>query len=99
MGVLVLTVALAWIFSSPDEKPITLADWAAAAPNDVIATAAGELAGTTTSAGYGPPYNTASDGQSIGPLPLQKWAGVTIPVDPANDLVLTPLAGSPATPR
>ena len=99
MGVLVLTVALAWIFSSPDEKPITLADWAAGAPNDVIATAAGELAGTTTSAGYGPPYNSASDGQSIGPLHLQKWAGVTIPVDPANDLVLTPLsriAGDPA---
>ena len=99
VGVLVLTVALAWIFSSPDEKPITLADWAAGAPNDVIATAAGELAGTTTSAGYGPPYNTAADGQSIGPLQLQKWAGVTIPVDPANDLVLTPLTritGDPA---
>jgi len=99
VGVLVLTVALAWIFASPDEKPITLADWAAGAPNDVIATAAGELAGTTTSAGYGPPYNSASDGQSIGPLHLQKWAGVTIPVDPANDLVLTPLsriAGDPA---
>jgi hypothetical protein len=99
VGVLVLTVALAWIFSSPDEKPITLADWAAGAPNDVIATAAGELAGTTTSAGYGPPYNAAADGQSIGPLPLQKWGGVTIPVDPANDLVLTPLSrmtGEPA---
>ena len=97
-GVVVLTVALAWIFSSPDEKPITLADWAAAAPHDVIATAAGELAGTTTSAGYGPPYNTAADGQRIGPLPLQKWAGVTIPVDPANDLVLAPLARVPGDP-
>ena len=97
-GVVVLTVALAWIFSSPDEKPITLADWAAASPHDVIATAAGEFAGTTTSAGYGPPYNTAADGQRIGPLPLQKWAGVTIPVDPANDLVLTPLARVPGDP-
>jgi hypothetical protein len=97
-GVVVLTVALAWIFSSPDEKPITLADWAAAAPHDVIATAAGELAGTTTSAGYGPPYNTAADGQRIGPLRLQKWAGVTIPVDPANDLILAPLAKVPGDP-
>ncbi len=92
VGVLLLTVALAWVFSSPDEKPITMADWAAAAPSDVVATAAGELAGTTTSAGYGAPYNTASDGQQIGPLQLQKWAGVTIPVDPAQDLVLTPLS-------
>ncbi len=29
-------------------------------PNDVLATATGELAGTTTSATYGPPYNSAS---------------------------------------
>jgi hypothetical protein len=77
VGIVVLTVALAWIFSSPDEKPITLADWAAGAPNDVIATAAGELAGTTTSAGYGPPYNTASDGQSIGPLPCRNGRAST----------------------
>ena len=87
-----LTVGLAAVFSSPDEKAITMSDWAAAAPNDVIATAAGELAGTTTSAGYGPPYNTAADGQSVaGPLTLQKWGGVRIPIDSANDLVLTPL--------
>jgi hypothetical protein len=87
-----LTVALAAIFSSPDEKAISLADWAHAAPNDVVATAAGELAGTTTSAGYGAPYNTNGAGQQIGPLALQRWAGVTIPVDPAQDLVLTPLS-------
>ena len=38
--VIVLTVALAAVFSSPDEKAITVADWANAAPNDVVATAA-----------------------------------------------------------
>jgi hypothetical protein len=90
--VIVLTIALAAVFSSPDEKAITLADWANAAPYDVVATAAGELAGTTTSAGYGAPYNTNGDGQTLGPLALQRWAGVTIPVDSANDLVLTPLS-------
>lgn len=90
--VALLTVILAAVFSSPDEKAITMADWAAAAPNDVVATAAGELAGTTTSASYGPPYNTAADGQNLGPLKLQKWAGVRIPVDSAADLVLTPLS-------
>lgn len=89
----VLTVGLAVAFSSPDEKAVTMRDWAAAAPNDVIATATGELAGTTTSASYGPPYNSAADGQALGPLLLQKWAGVQIPVDSAQDLVLTPLAG------
>ncbi|MEO7061892.1 MAG: hypothetical protein ABI083_19425, partial [Lapillicoccus sp.] len=86
-----LTIGLAAAFSSPDEKAVTMTTWAAAAPSDVIATAAGELAGTTTSAGYGPPYNSASEGQQLGPLSLQKWAGVRIPVDSAKDLVLAPL--------
>lgn len=86
-----LTAGLAAVFSSPDEKSITMSGWAAAAPADVVATATGELAGTTTSAGYGPPYNAAADGQQLGPLHLQKWAGVRLPVSSA-DLVLGPLA-------
>ncbi|MDX2968419.1 hypothetical protein PWY87_25495 [Kribbella solani] len=89
--VAVLTTVLAAVFSSPDEKSITLSDWAKKAPNDVVATAAGELAGTTTSAGYGPPYNNAATGQTLGPIALQKWAGVRLPVDSAQDLVITPL--------
>jgi hypothetical protein len=88
----VLTVALAAVFSSPDRKAITLANWANADPNDVAATAAGELAGTTTSASYGAPYNRASDGQKLGPLPLQRWGSVRIPIDSANDLVIAPLS-------
>ena len=32
-----------------------------------------------------------SDGQTLGPLPLQKWGGVRIPVDSASDLVVGPL--------
>ena len=87
-----VTAALAAIFSSPDDKAITMARWAQADPNDVIATAAGELAGTTTSATYGAPYNHASDGQSVLGVPLQKWGGVRIPVS-SQDLVLQPLAG------
>src|ERR1035438_8198037 len=69
--VIVLSCGLAAIFPSPDPKAITMSGWAMAAPNDVIATAAGELAGTTTSAGYGPPYNSNAEGQKLGPLPLQ----------------------------
>jgi len=89
--VLVLAGGLALIFSSPDDKAITMSGWANAAPGDVITTAAGELAGTTTSAGYGGPYNTNSDGQKLGPLSLQKWAGVRLPVD-SSSLVLRPLS-------
>jgi hypothetical protein len=97
-----LTVLLAAVFSSPDRKAITLAAWAHGAPTDVVATATAELAGTSASAGYGPPYNRASEGQKLGPLPLQKWGGVRIPVDSANDLVITPLrttATDPAVTR
>lgn len=92
LGVLtVLSLVLAGVFSSPDRKAISLADWARADPNDVVATATAELAGTSTSAGYGAPYNKATTGQQLGPLYLQKWAGVRIPVDSANDLVIAPL--------
>ncbi len=89
--VIVLTGGLAAVFSSPDEKSITMSTWANQAPNDLIATAAAELAGTSVSATYGAPYNTNSDGQKLGPLSLQKWGGVRLPVDSAG-LVLGPLA-------
>jgi hypothetical protein len=92
----VLTTLLAVLFSSPDEKQITMQTWAKANPNDFVATAVTELAGTSESAGYGPPYNTAGDGQKLGPLSLQKWGGVRIPVDPANDFVVNPLTAASA---
>ena len=85
-----LSLALAGIFSSPDDKAITMSSWAKADPVDVATTVAGELAGTTTSATYGAPYNSASEGQSVLGLKLQKWGGVGIPVNSA-DLVLQPL--------
>ena len=95
----VLTIALAAVFSSPDRKAITMATWAKAAPEDVVATAAGELAGATTSAGYGAPYNHASPGMKIGPVTTQNLGGYRIPIDSANDLVINPLRtvrGNPA---
>jgi len=89
--VTVLVGACAAIFSSPDEKAVTLQVWAQSAPADFVATTTGELAGTTISAAYGPPYNNASEGLTLGPLKLQKWAGVTIPINPAVDFVVDPL--------
>jgi hypothetical protein len=94
-----LSLVLAGIFSSPDDKAISMSDWATNAPADVVATAVGELAGTTTSATYGAPYNDASPGQSVLGLKLQKWGGVGNPVNSA-DLVLQPLrqeSGNPLT--
>src|SRR5664279_1495632 len=87
----VLTVLLAGLFSSPDEPPLTFQGWASSAPDNFYATAVQELAGTSTSAGYGPPYNSAADGVSVGPIAPQQWFGVTHPVDAANDFVVTPL--------
>lgn len=87
-----LTLALAAVFSSPDRKAVSLRSWAQADPADVVATATAELAGTSTSAGYGPPYNHNSPGQKLGPLALQRLAGVRIPIDSARDLVIDPLS-------
>ncbi len=87
-----VSLVLAGIFSSPDDPSITMSGWAKADPADVTATAVGELAGTTTSATYGAPYNHASPGQSVLGLSLQKWGGVGVPVNSA-DLVLQPLRG------
>ena len=92
-----LSLVLAAIFSSPDDQAITMSSWAKADPADAVATAAGELAGTTTSATYGPPYNNASEGQSVLGLKLQKWGGVGIPINSA-DLVLQPLRDQSSDP-
>jgi len=90
--VAVLALSLAALFSSPDEKALTVQSWVKATPGDFAVTAAGELAGTTTSAGYGPPYNNAAEGQSLGPLKIQKWVGIHIPNDSATSFVVNPLA-------
>ena len=92
VAVALLSGALAIVFSSPDDKPITVAQWANAAPGDFVATAATELDGTSGTGSYGPPYNNASEGQTIGPLKLQKLGGVTHPIDTAKAFVLKPLA-------
>ena len=97
--VALLTVLLAAVFSSPDEKPITLQAWAKADPNDFVATAVSELDGQSGTATYGPPYNNTPDaGQKLGPVPLQRWGGVRAPVDTANDFVLGPLRAVPNDP-
>jgi hypothetical protein len=90
---IVLAVALAAVFSSPDEHPVTIRQWTQGDPGDFLATGVTELDGTSPTATYGPPYNawTPGAGQKIGPIGVQRWAGVRIPVDPPTDFVLHPL--------
>ena len=88
---LVLVLALAGLLSSPDDPPVTIATWAKIAPADFVATAASELAGTSETATYGPPYNnTTGNSQSLLFSP-STIVGVRQPVDAANAFVLAPL--------
>ncbi|MBT1001173.1 hypothetical protein KIH31_01040 [Paenarthrobacter sp. DKR-5] len=97
VGLLVLGISAA--FGSPDEASVTLKTWAAEAPADFVATATAELGGTSDTAGYGPPYNSTSDAsQKLGPLDLQSFSGVRLPVDTANDFVIGPLKTLPSPP-
>jgi hypothetical protein len=92
-AVTALTLLLAAVFSSPDVKQVTLASWASSAPDDFVATAATELDGTSGSATYGAPYSrTPGAEMKLGPLGLQTLAGVTHPIDTAQDFVLGPLS-------
>ncbi len=94
--VTLLVVVLAVLFSSPDDSPVTIQQWARADPADFTATAVTELDRTSEVATYGPPYtHTPGAGQKIGPVSLQRAAGVHIPVDTAKDFVLDPLQSVP----
>jgi len=89
--VLALTVLLTILFSSPDDPPSTIKSWATADPVDFVTTATTELDGSSAMGGYGPPYNHASNGQHILFIRVQKWLGVSHPINTAQDFVITPL--------
>jgi hypothetical protein len=89
--VFVLSIVLAGVLSSPDLPPLSIRTWATVAPADFMATAASELAGTSETATYGPPYNHGSGSvQDLGPH-WQLLAGVRQPIDAAETFVLSPL--------
>jgi hypothetical protein len=100
--ILALAVVLTVLFSSPDEKPTTIRSWSRTDPVDFVTTAVSELDGTSGTATYGPPYNHASDGQHAWVIHLQKWLGVSHPIDTVQDFVIAPLrsiTGQPALQR
>ena len=90
--ILILTVVLSALLSSPDVPPVTVASWVQAAPADFLATADNELDGSTLTAMYGPPYNTNGSPQRILFSP-----GELVRSDPAHHntaqtFVLSPLS-------
>jgi|SRR5579875_129424 len=97
-GVTALVILLAILFSSPDVRPSTVRQWARTMPIDFVSTATAELDGTSGTATYGPPYNHASSGQHLWFIHLQKWLGVSHPVNAARDFVLAPLRAIPGQP-
>jgi hypothetical protein len=87
-----VVIGLAAALSSPDDPAVTIQTWATKDPVDFVTTAATELAGTSETAEYGPPYNNTADAaQAVGPISPQTWAGVSTPIDTAQDFVLRPL--------
>jgi len=100
VAVAVLVVLLAVVFSSPDDKPVTVKQWSTATPVDFVQTAITELDGSSATATYGPPYNATNPGssQSIGPVSPERLLGVHQPIDTANDYVLGPLKTLPDQP-
>ncbi len=98
-AIALLAVLLTVLFSSPDEQPSTVAQWARELPINFVATAAKELAGTSDTAEYGPPYNHSSAGvQHFLLLHPQRWLGVSHPIDTAQDYVIGPLKTVPGDP-
>ena len=93
-----LAVLLTVLFSSPDDKPSTIAQWSHELPADFTTAAAKELDGTSATAEYGPPYNHNGEGQHAAFIYLQKWLGVSHPINTANDFVIDPLKTVPNDP-
>ena len=92
LAVSVLVLGLAGVLSSPDDPAVTIQTWATKDPVDFVTTATSELSGQSGTAQYGPPYtNTPDAAQALGPIAPQAWAGVSTPIDTAQDFVLRPL--------
>jgi hypothetical protein len=93
-----LAILLTILFSSPDDKPSTIAQWSRQLPQNFVTTAVKELDGTSGTAEYGPPYNDNASGQHAAFLYPQKWMGVKVPIDTAQDFVIGPLETVPGEP-
>ncbi len=93
--VALLVLAVNVLFGAPLVHGVSFQSWANADPKDFVATTITELAGTSETATYGPPYNNQTGQlQNLGPIAPQKWIGVRMPVNPPVDFVVKPLASA-----
>ncbi len=90
--VTVFVFLLAGLLSSPNEPPVTVQTWAQAAPADFLGTAASELAGTSETATYGPPYSHGSAATQRLGISWEALSGVREPIHAAQTFVISPLA-------
>jgi hypothetical protein len=82
--------------ASPPGQAFSAKYWDTNDPSDLAQTAVQELLGGTTTAGYGPPFNTTTGASQefigIKPAEIAKSIfGLTLPVNTANDFVLAPV--------
>jgi len=82
---------------SPAGQAFSAKYWDMNLPSDLAATAVQELAGGSTTAGYGPPFNqtTGASQEFIGIKPAEiakAIFGLTLPINTANDFVLAPVS-------
>jgi hypothetical protein len=90
---------------SPAGQAFSARYWDTSDPSDLAQTAVQELAGGTTTAGYGPPFNqtTGASQQIIGIQPAEiakAIFGLTLPINTANNFVLAPVSqlAAPSSP-
>jgi hypothetical protein len=82
---------------SPAGEAFSARYWDVNDPSDLAQTAVQELAGGTTTAGYGPPFNqtTGASQEFIGIKPAEiakAIFGLTLPINTASDFVLVPVS-------
>jgi hypothetical protein len=88
--IMIVVVVFAIVWSSPDYPTVTAQDVAVRQPLAYLEETLETLAGKSSIQTYGPPYNKGEPQRVAGLAPAD-IPGVTIPLEPSRDFVLTPL--------
>jgi hypothetical protein len=93
LGVIVIVILLlASVLGSPDYPTVRGEDVAKIQPVAYLKTCANILAGNSSIQNYGPPYTPDEEkAQNLFGIDPQNWFGVTIPIDPQRDFIISPL--------
>ena len=89
----IIVIVLASVLGSPDSPTVRAEDVANLQPITYLQTSATILAGNSSIQHYGPPYTEDRDNaQHLFRQAPANWFGIRIPLDPAQDFILKPLA-------